>query len=329
MKFLSPIILFFSVPCLAQKPEVISQYIASYQQIAIAEQIRTGIPAAITLAQGIHESGAGQGELALKSNNHFGIKCKSDWTGDRVFHDDDESGECFRAYSCVADSYHDHSDFLKAGKRYGFLFNLRPDDYKGWANGLKQAGYATNPKYPQILIRIIEENDLEVLTETAMQQGPVNDVWLAASKTNIPAETTTPGATTVITTVATNGAKEKSTPSSSQGVFKINHCKVLFAEAGTSLKKLAAQYRIRYADLIEYNDMKAIDNLAANQLIFLQEKRKKGVNKTYEVQKGESAWLISQKEGIQLEKLVAYNKLPANPKLKAGQILYLKGHAPR
>jgi len=160
MKIFTLIISIFTLPCLAQKPAVIAEYISNYQQYAIAEQLRTGIPAAITMAQAIHESGAGQGDLALKSNNHFGIKCKSNWTGDRVFHDDDSMGECFRSYTCVADSYRDHSDFLKSGKRYSFLFDLNPQDYHAWAYGLKQAGYATNPKYPQILLKIIQDNNL-------------------------------------------------------------------------------------------------------------------------------------------------------------------------
>lgn len=143
-------------------------YIQTYSSIAVDEQIRTGIPAAITLAQGIHESAAGKGDLALRSNNHFGIKCKSNWTGATAFHDDDAKGECFRAYDDVATSYKDHSDFLKTGKRYSFLFALPLVDYKGWANGLKQAGYATNPKYPVLLIKLVENYNLNQFTESAL-----------------------------------------------------------------------------------------------------------------------------------------------------------------
>ena len=123
--------------------------------------IRTGVPASITLAQGIHETSAGKSALVLKSNNHFGIKCKSSWTGGKVYHDDDEAGECFRQYALPNESYRDHSDFLKNGPRYASLFNLDPHDYKGWAFGLKKAGYATNNKYPQILIKLIETYNLQ------------------------------------------------------------------------------------------------------------------------------------------------------------------------
>ncbi|MCU0388222.1 MAG: glucosaminidase domain-containing protein [Chitinophagaceae bacterium] len=152
----------------SQNEEKIKAYIEKYAPLAINEQVRTGIPAAIKLAQGIHESGAGNGDLALRSNNHFGIKCKSNWTGAVAYHDDDEKGECFRAYDSVAFSYRDHSDFLKTSKRYEFLFKLDITDYKGWANGLKQAGYATNPKYPLLLIKLIENYNLSEFTNTAL-----------------------------------------------------------------------------------------------------------------------------------------------------------------
>jgi flagellum-specific peptidoglycan hydrolase FlgJ len=155
----------------AQKNPLVEAYIEKFATIAMDEQVRTGIPAAVKLAQGIHESGAGQGDLALKSNNHFGIKCKSNWTGLTAYHDDDEKGECFRAYENVESSYKDHSDFLKTSKRYAHLFLLAPDDYKGWANGLKQAGYATNPKYPLLIIKLIETYELNAYTLLALNKS--------------------------------------------------------------------------------------------------------------------------------------------------------------
>jgi flagellum-specific peptidoglycan hydrolase FlgJ len=154
------ILYYLSISSVAQKSPQIEKYLNQYSLLAIEEQKRTGVPAAIKLAQAIHESGAGQGALALRSNNHFGIKCKSNWTGATAYHDDDEKGECFRSYDSVASSFRDHSDFLKNSKRYAFLFELEPTDYKGWANGLKSAGYATNPKYPTMLINIIETYEL-------------------------------------------------------------------------------------------------------------------------------------------------------------------------
>lgn len=136
------------------------QYIKKYAPIAVSEMHKYNVPASITLAQGILESGNGRSQLASKSNNHFGIKCHTTWTGERVYHDDDELGECFRKYSDVKYSYRDHSLFLTQRSRYADLFKLKISDYQGWAKGLKKAGYATDPKYPDKLISLIERFDL-------------------------------------------------------------------------------------------------------------------------------------------------------------------------
>ena len=154
--FIAVLVLFNSAIAIAQDMLTPVQYIEMYKDIAIREMKRMGVPAAITLAQGILETESGNSVLVKKSNNHFGIKCKSNWTGGSVSHDDDASGECFRLYKTADDSYRDHSNFLRAGTRYSFLFKLDVRDYKGWAYGLKKAGYATNPAYPQILIKHIE-----------------------------------------------------------------------------------------------------------------------------------------------------------------------------
>ena len=136
------------------------KYISTYADLAVQEMYRSGVPASITLAQGMLESGNGRSELAQKSNNHFGIKCHNNWSGERVYHDDDAKGECFRKYSHPYQSYRDHSDFLRYRDRYKFLFDLKTTDYKGWAYGLKQAGYATDPNYATKLIKIIEDYKL-------------------------------------------------------------------------------------------------------------------------------------------------------------------------
>lgn len=146
------------------------QYIDMYKDIAIKEMRRTGVPAAITLAQAILESENGNSDLTKRSNNHFGIKCKSNWTGPTVYHDDDAAGECFRAYSSAEESFKDHSDFLKYREPYAFLFLLDPADYKGWAYGLRKAGYATNPHYPDILIQNIENYGLQQYTLIGLNQ---------------------------------------------------------------------------------------------------------------------------------------------------------------
>ncbi len=150
-----------SISGFAQTQEQIDAYVQSHKNIAIAEMYRSGIPASITLAQGILETAAGTSPLYLRSNNNFGIKCKSNWNGKFTYHDDDAKGECFRVYDNDSASYVDHSNFLKTASRYSFLFELDKTDYKGWAIGLRKAGYATNPSYASILIKHIEENNLQ------------------------------------------------------------------------------------------------------------------------------------------------------------------------
>lgn len=159
----------------ASYAEVVSIYIDNYSGIAKEEMLQYGIPASITLAQGILESGAGRGELTSKANNHFGIKCHTGWEGGRVYHDDDESQECFRKYKDPKYSYRDHSLFLTQRSRYQDLFTLKKDDYKGWAKGLRKAGYATDPKYPDKLISIIERYNLTAYDADVLG-NPVNPV---------------------------------------------------------------------------------------------------------------------------------------------------------
>src|SRR3954454_9583629 len=154
----------------SQSTSNIQDYINNYKELAISEEIRTGVPAAITLAQGILKTEAGQSDLVKASNNHFGIKCKSDWTGATVYHHDDTKQECFRRYNSAEESYHDHSDFLKSRPNYAFLFKLDPTDYEGWAKGLKKAGYPTSNVYRQMLIKIIVTNHLQDYTLIAIQR---------------------------------------------------------------------------------------------------------------------------------------------------------------
>ncbi|MEZ4778908.1 MAG: glucosaminidase domain-containing protein [Flavobacteriaceae bacterium] len=149
-----------ALPKNASYEEILNAYVETYSEIAKEEMLQYGIPASITLAQGILESGAGRGELTQKANNHFGIKCHTNWSGEKVYHDDDEKGECFRKYKDAKYSFRDHSLFLTQRSRYQELFKLKKDDYKAWAKGLKKAGYATDPKYPDKLIGIIEKNKL-------------------------------------------------------------------------------------------------------------------------------------------------------------------------
>jgi hypothetical protein len=164
MKFFFNLFLLLSFTSFSQT--LTNDYINDYKDLAVEEMKLYNIPASITLSQGILESSNGESMLATKANNHFGIKCHSSWQGDRVFHDDDEKGECFRKYNNVEDSYRDHSLFLANSSRYSFLFDIPIQNYKSWAKGLKKAGYATNPKYSKLLINIIKRYNLDQYDKT-------------------------------------------------------------------------------------------------------------------------------------------------------------------
>ena len=158
----------------AQRADLVIAYISSYKDLAISEMQRTGVPASITLAQGIFESTAGTSELVMASNNHFGIKCHNDWEGEFVHQDDDSEKECFRKYEDPAGSYKDHSKFLTTKKRYASLFSLAKGDYVAWAMGLRAAGYATDPLYPEKLIAYIERYDLHQYDSQVLGKSGVN-----------------------------------------------------------------------------------------------------------------------------------------------------------
>lgn len=311
--------LLVSLACSAQKSEVIKNYIDTYKNLAMAEMQRTGVPASITLAQGIHESGAGVSKLVLSSNNHFGIKCKSNWTGESVKHDDDARGECFRKYSFAEDSYRDHSNFLKNGQRYASLFALDPADYKGWANGLKKAGYATNPKYPQVLIKLIEDYGLQDYTLVALGKMPVPTDILAAGN--------------VITGQAIVPSDKKddddkqvlnTKPVYPAGEFKIHDTKVIYAKQGSPFLAIAKQYDVDLSKIFEFNEITRMETVPADQLIYLQRKRKTGKDEFHMVMPGETLHVIAQLQAIRLESLLELNWLKDNEKPAPGQQLSLK-----
>lgn len=308
-----------------QSTEAVLTYIARYKDLAIAEMERTGIPAAITLAQGIHETEAGTSELVRKSNNHFGIKCKDNWTGKSVSHDDDARGECFRKYDAPEDSYKDHSDFLKTRSNYASLFKIDPTDYEAWAYGLRKAGYATNPKYAQILIKLIRDYDLEKYTLIAMGKMRNEDGLV---KSNTGAEKNTE----VLAVAATKKIEQKTEarPAVSVevdyplGEFKINETRVIYVRSGTSYLDIAQRYEISLSRLFEFNDLKPQEVTAVDQLVFIQRKRKTGAHEFHLVQPGESLNSIAQKEAIRLESLLEYNNLRADMRPAPGETLSLR-----
>lgn len=301
----------------AQNPDQVNNYINTYKFLAIAEMQRSGVPASIILAQGIHETSAGTSELVVASNNHFGIKCKANWTGQVVYHDDDARGECFRSYAAAEDSYRDHSDYLSNTPRYAFLFKLNPEDYESWAYGLRKAGYATNIKYAQILIKLIRDYDLEKYSLIAMGKLPPEQP-LAGINPKEPNREMLEG--------FTDSLLQKPAPADSypEGTFSINAAKVIYVKAGVSLLSLSTQYDIPLAHLLEFNDMNQENVLGSDQLIFLQRKRKVGLSTIHIVQPGESMYSICQKEGIRYESILEYNRLKPGEEPAAGEKIYLQ-----
>ena len=336
--------------------DAVATYIAAYKELAVKEMIRSGVPASITLAQGILETQAGQSVLVKSSNNHFGIKCKTEWTGGKVYHDDDEKGECFRSYISAEESYKDHSDFLRNRAPYAFLFQLDPTNYEGWAKGLRKAGYATNPAYAQMLVKIIVDNNLQQYTLLALNGAPA-----AAQKEDIFAtRTTTPAGTPVMTPAGINSVQaaaeqEEEAAASGQaedsettatvavaapvqaavpavnypsGLFKINETSVIYATSGTSLFALANNHNVTYKKLLEFNELEEKDILETSQLVYLEKKPKRGTKDFHVVTTGETIEAIAQLEGVRLESLMLYNHLLRGQQPKAGEKVYLRTVAP-
>jgi LysM repeat protein len=289
-----------------------------YKDLAIREMKRMGVPAAITLAQGILETESGNSELLKKSNNHFGIKCKSSWTAESVTHDDDAKGECFRSYKTAEDSYRDHSNFLRNNQRYGFLFSLDVKDYKAWAHGLKKAGYATNPKYPQILIKHIEQYNLQQYTLEGADAVPQ---FNSSQYQDDKEAALTPVAEVKITDTYTTS---QSILDAGDKVISINGSKCVFAGKGTSLLVIATKNDIPLAKLLSFNELAEDGMLAKNQYVFLEKKSKTGDKDFYVTGNNETLYEVAQQNGIQLQPMLDYNKLWGNEEIKSGTKIYLK-----
>jgi len=273
-----------------------AEYIEKHYPMAVAEMSRSGVPASITLAQGALESGNGRSTLAQKANNHFGIKCHEGWQGRAIYHDDDAKNECFRSYRSIEESYSDHSDFLMTRQRYAFLFTLDPYDYKGWARGLKTAGYATDPNYANSLIRIIEEFDLQKYDMLPYTQGLVAGKMVKAG--NI----------------------------AGREIFENNRVKYIIALPGDNLYSLAEELGKMEWELPRYNDLSPDDVQEAGQVIYTQPKRRKaaGGNKEHIVRAGETLYDISQIYAIRLDRLYKLNRIPEGSEAKEGSVLQLR-----
>jgi hypothetical protein len=289
----------------------VEEYISTYCNVAVAEMKRSGIPASVTLAQGILETEHGNSELVKKSNNHFGIKCKSDWTGESVRHTDDAPNECFRKYPKAEDSYKDHSDYLKTSPRYASLFQLDPSDYKGWAYGLKRAGYATNPRYPQIVISNIEKYNLQQYDTVTGKIA--NDLAVTRS---VEDESVVKNATLVSDNEEIINALKANS--------KFNKLKALYASKGTSLLAIATAANIDLVKLLDYNDLKTDGLLKEDELIYLEKKNKQGNRDFSTSLQNETLRDVAQNNGVQLKSLMQLNNMGENEILKKGTKIKLR-----
>ena len=272
-------------------------YIEQYCKIAVEHRKKYGIPASITLAQGLLESGAGQSRLAREANNHFGIKCGNSWNGKSIKHDDDKKKECFRKYKKAEESYDDHSKFLKR-KRYEPLFKYKVTDYESWAKGLRKCGYATDKNYADKLIKIIK--DYKLYRFDSDDNGDI---------------------------VRDADVPKKSKVEKGRTVYYRGKLKYVLSAKGESYESIANQFGIKKEKLLSFNDVKIEEKpLKEGSIIYLQKKQKKydGKGKYYEVKTGETAYSISQKLGIQLNQLLKQNKLKEDALLSPGDVLKVK-----
>lgn len=289
--------------CFAQPAErkmTPEKYIDNYKDEAIKEMLMYNIPASITIAQGMLESGNGNSDLAVYANNHFGIKCHVGWDGPSYVKDDDEKNECFRKYPSVLDSYTDHSQFLKSRARYASLFELKRNDYKGWAEGLKAAGYATDPKYTKRLLELIE---MYKLYELDKLEG-VPSINIAAEKISTPEKFET------------------------REILRFHLIKYIIVKPGDSFYKIAHDTDKDLWQLYKFNDLDPDATLVAGQKLYLQPKRNRAKEPFHTVKRGETMRSISQLHGIKLKKLYKKNHIKPGEEPAPNTILYLRKNKP-
>lgn len=313
----SLVLLFTSAAPLPGQPDgdrlTAEAYIERWKAVAVRKMKEYGIPASITLAQGLLESGNGNSKLACEANNHFGIKCTPDWTGGKSYHDDDKKNDCFRKYRDAAQSYEDHAKFLQK-PRYAALFELKPTDYEGWAKGLKKAGYATDPAYPQKLIALIERYRLHELDRGV-------DVSYASTRPAPPAQSgqrsAGPGRTSASETITIGGGRPVD-------LFE-GRIKFVRAKAGDTYRSIADDLEMTYGLLARWNDADRNAPLSEGQRVYIQPKRASSKSAAVHMAKeGESLWGVSQQYGVKLDKLARYNGLARDARLEAGRRVLLR-----
>ena len=271
------------------------KYIKTYSALAVEQQKKYRIPASITLAQGLLESGAGQSELARRSNNHFGIKCHNEWRGGRIYHDDDLRGECFRKYKRVEESYEDHSKFLKRS-RYESLFRLKTTDYVGWAKGLQKCGYATDRAYANKLIKIIEDYELYRYDSAKTKR------------------------------VVRTEKKRKRVSSEEHTIYRTFGLLYVYAKENDSFEDISENTGFSVKELKKFNEVPEDFPLQKGDIVYLQKKKKRADKPNYEhvVQIGESMHSIAQKYGIQIKSLYRMNKKDQDYTPEEGDVLRLR-----
>lgn len=329
---LFPLILHGQAP---EKKTTPQEYIDRYKVIAIKKRIEYKIPASITLAQGLLESGNGNSPLAVNANNHFGIKCHLGWTGDTYHQDDDAKDECFRKYNNPEESFDDHSLFLTSRSRYDFLFEYKVTEYKLWAKGLKKAGYATNPKYAHLLINLIERYGLDKYDTMSLQEAKASqkekpNEHLIAKKDN---PTKKPEAKKASEKDKKDFKKVKepgnSYVSTSQLVVKMNNrIKYVIAREDDTPESIAEELDMWAWQIERYNELNSARSIEAGKIVYLQPKRRKAEEKYHTVQKGEDMYSISQKYGIKLKHLYKKNNMEPGSQPKTGQKLWLRRNKP-
>ncbi len=330
--FILTVIILGFTSCKAYKPVVSStgsglsarDYIDTYKDLAISEMKRTGVPASITLAQGMIESDFGRSRLAVDANNHFGIKCHNDWTGPTIRHHDDKRNECFRKYKKVAESYYDHSDFLKTGSRYKSLFDLDITDYKGWARGLKKAGYATNPDYANMLIRKIEENNLMALDRGRSINNKEKAAISEVEQSIAPRDTDVAIAQPVTKNVG--GAVAARVPR----IMENNRIQYIIVKDGETRDKIENEFHLLKWELPKYNELNDDFVPVTGQMLYLQPKRDKAEpgKDYYTTAVGDTMYLISQKFGIKLKSLYMMNRIDEGNEPGPGKKLWLRNPKP-
>lgn len=309
------------------------EYIDRYKSIAVDQMERYGIPASITMAQGILESDCGNSTLSKSSNNHFGIKCKKNWTGERVFHDDDAKGECFRAYPSVEASYHDHAEFLDSQPRYDSLFVYASDDYRSWARGLKAAGYATAPDYAQRLIRIIEECELHLLDRPdgkrlyASRNGAKGSQTASDPGASFSEQSSVTASGDATGLVDPDDYRVTINAHRGYNVYATNGVHYVLAKEGDTFERLGELFRISARNLRKFNDLKQKSaQPATGEAVFIERKKKRweGNARHHICHRGETARSVAQSYGVRTASIEKLNGLRRGEILQADRELRIR-----